>query len=401
MHPIYCKKLEKVFDNLYSKTNPSYDDILKEIQSGYPELHDKLQGNINSKFTMKPWSFPEDKYEETSLLFFTLDHICKNIILNGFKATNMLKTIQSQDPEFINEEIRFRGVIIAYPEKLRSILADQNIKVNTRCVVTKETPLHLLLLKSQVLYRLHKSGFLAKSVANIAVDVIVELGKVLLEKGANINAKDWLRNAPLHNASFIDEKLLIFLLENEARVDAKNCFWETPLHKAAENGDEKFANTLLEKGASVDAKDCFGETPLHRAAEKSDLEMAKLLLKNGASVDSKDNSGKTPLHRATEKGDLEMAKLLLKNGASIYSRNNSGQTPLHLTSKHTSVAMASLLVKNQANISETDHSGKTLFDLSVDTGNVKVLAFLLKKGVRPSTEMNETEHSQVLQQRGV
>ncbi|KAH7000722.1 ankyrin repeat-containing domain protein [Ilyonectria destructans] len=67
------------------------------------------------------------------------------------------------------------------------------------------------------------------------------------------------------------------LLEKGADVEAKDEYGRTPLSWAAEDGHEDIVKLLFEKGADVEAKDKHGGTPLSRAAAKGDEAIVKLL----------------------------------------------------------------------------------------------------------------------------
>jgi ankyrin repeat protein len=69
------------------------------------------------------------------------------------------------------------------------------------------------------------------------------------------------------------------LLEKGADLEAKDEFGRTPLSWAAEEGHEGVVKLLLEKGADLEAKDEFGQTPLSRAAESGHEAVVKLLEK--------------------------------------------------------------------------------------------------------------------------
>jgi len=63
------------------------------------------------------------------------------------------------------------------------------------------------------------------------------------------------------------------LIEKGADVNAKDQFQETPLHDAASRGNTDVAKLLIEKGADVNAKDNYGKTALDmaEASHKPDI----------------------------------------------------------------------------------------------------------------------------------
>ena len=72
------------------------------------------------------------------------------------------------------------------------------------------------------------------------------------------------------------------------------------------------------------------------AASKAHLEVVKLLLENGADINSKNKHGQCPLLFALYKGkgELEVVKLLIEKGSDVKSKNNTGQNILHCASRH-------------------------------------------------------------------
>ena len=171
---------------------------------------------------------------------------------------------------------------------------------------------------------------------------------LLLEKGANVDARTRYRWTPLHNAAFYgytDIAVLLLLGKGKggSNVNAKNHDGQTALHLAAERGHTEVAALLLEQeGVSVDAKNNKGRTPLHNAAPcfrpvvkggdgdgmKSHTRMVTLLLEKGANVDARDNYGQTPLHLVADHSHTEVAVLLLENGADVNAENIRNDTPL-------------------------------------------------------------------------
>ncbi len=86
--------------------------------------------------------------------------------------------------------------------------------------------------------------------------------KVLISRGAEVNARDYLGCTPLHHAASADNPVLIQTLISEgAVVDVTSDDGSTPLHVAAELCPANVA-VLLEEGAIPDLKNNRGQTPL-------------------------------------------------------------------------------------------------------------------------------------------
>ena len=105
--------------------------------------------------------------------------------------------------------------------------------------------------------------------------------KVLLEAGAEPNAlarHSQLKVMPIHSAAASQQvETTRLLLEHGADVNARQEGGGTPLHSAAFHGDRALADLLLEHGADPDARSDDGKTPADVAAEKGHDELAALL----------------------------------------------------------------------------------------------------------------------------
>jgi ankyrin repeat protein len=168
--------------------------------------------------------------------------------------------------------------------------------------------------------------------------------KLLLEKGAAVDAPDKDGRTPLHWALWSGHvEVVKLLLEKGAAVDATDKDGRTPLHWALWNGHVEVVKLLLKKGAAVDAVDGEGEMPLHWASERGHVEVVKLLLEKGAAVDAADGNGETPLHWALWNGHIEVIKLLLEKGAAVDAADGDGETPLYRASEHGHVEVVKLL----------------------------------------------------------
>ncbi|MBC7862454.1 MAG: ankyrin repeat domain-containing protein [Bacteroidia bacterium] len=125
-----------------------------------------------------------------------------------------------------------------------------------------------------------------------------------------IKGKDKYGFSILHGAVMDDkEELINFLIEKGAEVNAKNDEGITPLHIVLY---PEIAEILIKKGALVNCISDNGNTPLHSMAENGDesLDEVKILLKNGADKTLKNKSGETAYDIAKGREDKEMMKLL-------------------------------------------------------------------------------------------
>jgi hypothetical protein len=128
------------------------------------------------------------------------------------------------------------------------------------------------------------------------------VARLLIEAGADVNARNRVGLSPLHLGCEIDDPraLVSVLLAHGADVHARDNAAYTPLHYAATRAAKPDAADLLEMlldaGADVDAQTQKGESALHLASlalQKEDGGEAavRLLISRGARVDTVDKVG--------------------------------------------------------------------------------------------------------------
>lgn len=125
-------------------------------------------------------------------------------------------------------------------------------------------------------------------------------------------------NTPLMVASNTGHpKIVTILLENGADVNAKTIMGRTALHMAAGQNRMEVVKILLAKRADVNARNENLGTPLHAAAVGQHPEMVTYLLDHGAELNAKTKLDITPVIVALAKGYKDVAKILIDRGAVI------------------------------------------------------------------------------------
>lgn len=153
----------------------------------------------------------------------------------------------------------------------------------------------------------------------------------LLEAGADVNAtEDADKRTALHIALVFGRNLELIevLLEFGADMNARDRFGEVPLHKFAKNhsSDVAVAKRLLAvKNVEIDSRDNEDRTPLIYAIKRSrGIEPIREFLRAGASVKAKDRDGRdvytliSESDRLTTKEKMSLLTLVIENRSQCF-----------------------------------------------------------------------------------
>lgn len=194
-----------------------------------------------------------------------------------------------------------------------------------------------------------------------------EVAAVFLARGADPNDEDFDKQTPLH--ATIDVGIARLLVDKGAEVDAKDRSGFSPLHVAAADGYVEIAELLLLRGADANAVDNNGRSPLHEAATGGHFEVAEALFAAGAGVDPRDDAmAWTPLHLASQHEYVHILTLLLSKGADINAWDSSGYTALHMAAMGESREVADALLKAKADVRVKNMHGQTARDIALAKG---------------------------------
>lgn len=173
-----------------------------------------------------------------------------------------------------------------------------------------------------------------------------EIAEYLIERGADVNDRDKSDLTPLllilamnlmnelivaedvkngHQQSAAEQRktaefsaaairLATLLLEKGADVNAKAANGATPLHLSATGKDSDISRLLIARGVNVNAQTDEGFTPLCFSASTGSAGNTTLLIAHGADVNARTKAGKTPLGIAIKEKHPEVAALIRAAG---------------------------------------------------------------------------------------
>jgi hypothetical protein len=122
--------------------------------------------------------------------------------------------------------------------------------------------------------------------------------RLLSIRNINVNVKDDLKGAtPLHYAAENGHiEIARLLLQNGAEVNVRNNYGNTPLHWAASNGHVDILHLLVENGVDLEAQDNNGERVLHWAVLNGNLPFIhELISRYHVDINERENDGLTAL----------------------------------------------------------------------------------------------------------
>ncbi|XP_050310455.1 serine/threonine-protein phosphatase 6 regulatory ankyrin repeat subunit A isoform X3 [Anthonomus grandis grandis] len=229
-------------------------------------------------------------------------HVCDSLLTN--KA-------------FINSKSRngrtalHLAALNGYVHLVKFLIKDHNAVIDI-LTLKKQTPLHLAAGAGQI-----------------------EVCKLLLELGADIDATDEDGKKPIHAAcqNNFSEVAKLFLQQHPSLVMATTKDGNTCAHIAAAQGSVTVIEELMkfDRQGVISARNKVTDaTPLQMAAEGGHAEVVKALVRAGASVTDENKGGFTAVHLAAQYGHMQVLEVLRSSNNLRVTSKKLGVTPLHV-----------------------------------------------------------------------
>ncbi len=153
----------------------------------------------------------------------------------------------------------------------------------------------------------------------------------------DVNARNISGWTPLMVASMYNsnKEVVQMLIDNGADVNARDEVGNTALEEASRNSTPEVIQVLIDARADVNARDEVGSTPLMGASWRNTPEVIQVLLDNGADLHVRAENGSTALSRASfNNNNRQVIQLLIDNGADVNAKDQDGDTALMVASRN-------------------------------------------------------------------
>ncbi|KAI9703722.1 MAG: hypothetical protein M1836_007492 [Candelina mexicana] len=234
------------------------------------------------------------------------------------------------------------------------------------------------------------SADIASAVYYTAMAGLVEVTRLLIEAGADVDAQGGLYGTALQAASGEgDNEIVQQLLDAGADVNAQGGLYGTALQAASREGDNEIVQQLLDAGADVNAQGGEYHTALQAASREGHNEIVQQLLEAGADVNAQ--GGKlcyTALQAASREGHNEIVQQLLEAGADVNAQGGKlCYTALQAASRAGHNEIVQQLLEAGADVNA--QGGKlyyTALQAASEKGHGQIVQQLLEAGADVNTQ---------------
>ncbi|XP_008213954.1 ankyrin-3 [Nasonia vitripennis] len=362
------------------------------------------------------------KHSDITALHIAVENKNKRnvILLSEYNANFKAKTKEGKN-------VLHLAVENDWPELIEVLLlkgADINIQT-----VDGETPLHIAvemgdenIVELLIIYEADVNiiNFMHQSPLHFAAEFSVDITRILLVQGANVDEVDNNNETPLGiavkykdieiikeilqykpciqnssnqdaflfaitNPDYFYVKVVDLLLEYGFRITEKIDNMNLFCNSIAE-GHIRIVHYLLEHGMDV-SKNQDNNSLLHYAVKCQNYDVVKLLIDYNCNVNAVDLHGQTPIGYAIECNNIKILNFLLSRGANILNITSS----LLNAAKESHIVLLQILLKYGADINVSDEFGTTILHFAVWNKHLGLIQILLNKSANVNTTLTSSD----------
>lgn len=200
---------------------------------------------------------------------------------------------------------------------------------------------------------------------------------LLIEKGAQVNARDKTMSTALHSTP--TRKVADILLKHGADIDAENVIGNTALIKNLVYDNFIMVKYFLNNNASIDINGERDNNLLYLALNSGNTDIVRMILERGAEIVEVNRGRYNTLHRAVFLELVDIIRVLLEHGANLDIRNSKFHTPLMALCKkfYVMAETVKFLLENNANVNAKDREQRTALHWAVNSNNSDIVKLLL------------------------
>lgn len=272
----------------------------------------------------------------------------------------------------------------SYYDRIRKVSQDRFLKEAPRVELTDKAAAHQVVTPDRVKEWIKDGADIDLELINAVVSRDPDRVKLVIDAGANVNARDAGGFSPLDTAARNRAPTIIEMLiaagADPNAVDNDGFF---PLLHAINRNHVPSIEMLAKKGADLEKPTKQGITPLSWAIGDGKFFAAKALIEAGADVNSRSGYedvtplmvASTQLPAKTRSGNLvqgpqpvDLARLMIDKGADVNRKSKDGVTALMIAAGHNNAALVGLIAGAGADIDAKSAQGQTALDIATSAG---------------------------------
>lgn len=272
----------------------------------------------------------------------------------------------------------------SYYDRIRKVSQDRFLKEAPRALLTDKAAAHQVVTQDRVKEWIAEGADLDIELINAVISRDPDRIKLVIDAGANVNARDTGGFSPLDTAARNRAPTVVALLI-DAGADPNSADHDGffPLLHAINRNHVPTVEILAAKGADLNKRNKQDITPLSWAIGDGKFFAAKALIDAGADVNAKSGYEyvtplmvvATQLAAKTRSGNLaqgpqplDLARALLDKGADVNAVSKDGVTALMIAAGHNNAPIIGLLVGAGADPNAKNAQGQTALDIANSAG---------------------------------